>query len=288
VIAMQPFWDVLFADARGLALFAAPMLLMGLPASALGGLLGSRHAADRISRRLRSSIGQGMLLGTAAALAISMLVEFSLKAEGFSEGRRALRDSATWQLCLAAPIVALGCGFFAARRFAAVPPAERRRYTLRQLFVGQLIAGLLFGWWAFTRRDEISLRRAELAWQARDREAKAVFQPLGWQVLTWPDHDETVLASDPWNPPRRPVSDEALIPISLDGSVTRIGIVSDAITDAGLAHLEGSNRLRVLQLTAPQVSDAGLARISHSAGDFGVWRGAGVRERRYGGLEAVF
>src|SRR3954471_24586922 len=184
---MQPFWDVLWSDTKAFALFAAPMLVLAVPASALAAMCGAANWGLRSWTGFLRAVGRGVLIGTTAALVISMLIELTLKAEGLAEGRRALREVAMLQLFLTAPIVAIAGGFLAARYCApeALSPQHRRRYTLRQLFIVQLIAALLLGWWAYTRRDEIGQRRAELAWQIRDREAKAVYEPFGWHVETW-------------------------------------------------------------------------------------------------------
>src|SRR5438876_4539576 len=164
---MQPFWDVLWSDTKALALFATPMLVLALPASALAAIFGAVNWGLGSWTGLFRAICRGVVIGTGLALVLSMLIEFSLKAEGLKEGRRALRDVATLQLCLAAPIAASAGAFLAARYYAPVAISRewRRRYTLRQLFIAQLIAGLLLGWWAYTRRDEIGQRRAELEWQ---------------------------------------------------------------------------------------------------------------------------
>ena len=75
---MQPFWDVLWSDTKALAVFVAPMLLLSLPTSALGGLLGTANVRFGSWDQLLSAIRRGVMLGAAAAMVISMLVEFSL------------------------------------------------------------------------------------------------------------------------------------------------------------------------------------------------------------------
>lgn len=258
---MQPFWDVLWSDTKALALFAAPMLVLAVPASALAAMLGATKWRLGSWGALLGAISRGVIIGTASALVLSMLIEFSLKAEGLTYGRRALRDVATWQLCLAAPIAAIAGGFLAARYYApaTLSPERRQRYTLRQLFVAQLIAGLLLGWWAYTRRDEIGQRRAELEWQVRDREAKAVYEPYGWHVQTWPDYEDISLLAFP---PRQPsVSDEALALVGVHGPITYLFIRSENITDAGLKHISAAKRLRRLEIASPNVTDIGVAEL---------------------------
>jgi hypothetical protein len=210
-----------------------------------------------------------MVVGTAAALVISMLIELSLKAEGLPDGRRALRNAATLQLCLAAPLAAFATGFVTARRYAPAMPevSRRRRYTLRQLFIGQLIVGLLLGWWAFTRRDEIGKRRDELEWQVRDRQMKAIFEPYGWKVHTWPGYDEMALLSpevfvSSSGPTfQQPVHDDTLKLVAIHAPVTQLIVSSDAVTDAGPKHLADAKRLRRLWIASRQITDDGVAEL---------------------------
>jgi hypothetical protein len=257
---MQPFWDVLWSDTKALALFATPMLVLAVPASALAALFGAVNWGLGSWNGLLRAIGRGVLVGTGSALILSMLIEFSLKAEGLTYGRRALRDVATLRLWLAAPIVAIAGGFLAARYYApaSLSQERRRRYTLRQLFAAQLIAGLLLGWWAYTRRDEIGQRRAELEWQVRDREAKAVYEPYGWTVQTWPGYDEIGLIA----PRHIGMRDEPLTLVRVHGPVTSMAIVSDTVSDTGLGHIAGAKRLRRLIIRSPQLTDSGVAQLS--------------------------
>jgi len=257
---MQPFWDVLWSDTKAFALFAVPMLVLAVPASALAAMVGSVNWGLGSWSGFFRAIGRGVLIGTGLALVISMLIEFSFKAEGLPFGRKALRDVAMLQLCLAAPIIAVASGFFAARYYAARSHLvqHRRRYTLRQLFIVQLIAALLLGWWAYTRRDEIGQRRAELEWQVRDREAKAVYEPYGWHVETWPGYEDISLIAEQ----RAAPGDESLGLLGIHGPVTNLVVASDATTDTGLAHIANAKRLRRLILTSTQITDAGVAQLS--------------------------
>src|SRR6476620_8805111 len=109
---MQPFWDVLWSDTKAFALFAVPMLALAVPASALAAMFGAVNWGLGSWSGFFRAIGRGVLIGTGAALVISMLIEFSFKAEGLPFGRKALRDVAMLQLCLAAPIIAVAGGFF--------------------------------------------------------------------------------------------------------------------------------------------------------------------------------
>lgn len=118
-----------------------------------------------------------------------------------------------------------------------------------------MIAASLLGWWTFTRRNEIGQRSIELAWQVLDREAKAVFAPLGWWVETAPGSDEVHLQAAPHY---RAIQDEALAPVRMHGSVTLLSIRSDQVTDAGLEHLRGASRLRWIYLESGQITDAGV------------------------------
>src|SRR5438309_4592744 len=117
---MRPFWVALCCDTKALARFAAPMLVLAVPASALAAMLGAVNWGLGAWTGLLRAICRGVVIGTGLALVLSMLIEFSLKVEGLTYGRRALRDVATLQLCLAAPIAASAAGFLAARYYAPV------------------------------------------------------------------------------------------------------------------------------------------------------------------------
>jgi hypothetical protein len=261
---VQAFWDVVWSDALALIAFVAPMLVFALAASALGTGLAAIRFGLRSRGRLLRAIGGGMFAGTLAAIVVSMVVEFGLTAEGLPYCAQVLREQATWQLWLVSPGIALIGGYLAARSFAPVftgPAATRGRYSLRQLFVAQLIAGLLFGWWVFTRRDQISARREELYWQNRENAAKAEFEPYGWRVSIYREFAETDLAAD-WYPNQQPVTDDTLALIERDGSVGALMISSNAVTDAGLAHLAKADALRELFIASDQITDDGIRQLS--------------------------
>jgi hypothetical protein len=264
---MQPFWDVLWSDTKGLALFVAPMLALSVPASAMAAVFGAVNLGLGSWRKVAMAVVRGIVIGTIVALILSMLIELSLKAEGLSDGRSAMRVAANWQLCLAAPLVAVLAAFFSARYYAppAGDPRERRRYTIRQLLIGQLIAGLLLGWWAYTRRDEIGQRRQQIKWQVRDRQMKEIYEPYGWAVSMWPNYEDVVLVTPRsalnFQPPSQIQSDEALRPVAVYGPVTDLYAISDAITDDGLQHLEKAERLRRLSIASRQITDDGIARL---------------------------
>src|SRR5262245_45435436 len=138
---MEPFWDVLWSDTKALAVFVVPMLVLSLPAGGLGAWLGTITRRSNWPANVRLAMLHGTLFGAVFALIISMAVEFSFQAEGLSDARRALRDVAWLRLCLVGPLTALAAGFLAAKQTVSAPtdPRSRRRYTLRQLFIGQLI-----------------------------------------------------------------------------------------------------------------------------------------------------
>jgi len=258
---MQAFWDVLWADVSAFAMFAGPMLLLALPPSALGALFGAVGFGLGTWKRLVRAIVRGVLVACAAAIVLGMLFEYGFRLEGLPNARRALRESTLAPLWGSAIAVSFGTGFFAARRYApgllSSAPASRR-FTLKQLLAVQLVAGLALGWWVFTRRDEIGSRRVELDWQIRDREAKAMFEPLGYRVHTWKELDEITLFAE-WNAGQ--VRDDALAPVARQGSVTHLVIDTDEITDDGLRHLTAANRLRRLYIVAPQVTDDGVLAL---------------------------
>jgi hypothetical protein len=202
-------------------------------------------------------------VGTSGALVISMLIEYALKVEGLSQGRLALKDAAAGQLLLAAPLIAIAVGFFASRRYAPASQrrGQRRAWTLRQLFIGQLIAGLLLGWWAYTRRDEIHERRNELEWRVRNERVKALFEPIGWYVYSWPGVDEITLGAS--GPPRWPAARDEQLPLAVaQGPVSELYLASNEITDQGLPLLSGAARLRQLQISSNLVTDEGIAALA--------------------------
>jgi hypothetical protein len=255
---MQPFWDVFWSDVRALVVFALPMLVVSLPVSFLAALLGGVNFGVGSWSRVARSAMRGFLLGSLTAIVVSMSIELLLTAEGFPESRRAIRAAANWQLFLAGPLLVFLCSFMAARRYAPANGQPQRRYSLRQLFVYQLIAGSLLGWWTFTRRGEIVQRRHVLQWQLRDHEARTVFEPLGWTVQTWPDSDEIMLMANGTSL----LGDQSLAPLVTNQSVVYVHIHSDAITDVGLKYLRGANRLRRLKVASKQITDAGVAELS--------------------------
>src|SRR5262245_13217707 len=136
---MHAFWDVLWSDTKGLAIFIAPMLLLTLPASFLGSaLFGQRNTGATSQRRWWRPNWRVVALGMAAAVVLSMVLEFSLIAEGLPLGRRTWRDPGVLQLILLSPVTAFLAAYLAARRSSPKTlDAQRRRFTLRQLFLAQ-------------------------------------------------------------------------------------------------------------------------------------------------------
>lgn len=255
---MQPLWDVFWSDVWALAGFAIPMLIVSLPVSFIAALLGAvNRSAGTWSRLLRSAM-RGFVMGTVTALTVSMSVEFLLTAEGFAETRRAIRLAANWQLFLTGPLLVFLFAFLAARRYAPAQGNLQRRYSLRRLFVYQLIAASLFGWWTFTRRSEIAQRRNVLAWELRDRDAKAVFVPLGWWVDARTENDEIVLSAGPH---LATIDDDAFAPIVPHGSVSGVFAKSPSLTDRALKQLRGANRLRQLVIESDEITDEGIAEL---------------------------
>src|SRR5690348_176937 len=99
---MQPFWDVLWADIAGLWLSVCIMLMLSLPASALGVFLGARSLKSRGRGPWTLwDMACGTWIGIGLGLCVSMLIEFSLQAEGLSSARLAMREAALWHLYLA-------------------------------------------------------------------------------------------------------------------------------------------------------------------------------------------
>jgi internalin A len=60
--------------------------------------------------------------------------------------------------------------------------------------------------------------------------------------------------------------DEHLAPIGRLSRLERLDLMSSAVTDAGLVHLEGLTRLRTLDLAMTGISDAGLAHLRGMTG----------------------
>ena len=235
---------------------------LGPATQRLGALFGAVGFGLGSWSRLARAIVRGVLVACCAVIVLGMLFEYGFRLEGLPNAHRALRESTLAPLWGAAIAVSFGTGFFAARRFApgllSSAPASRR-FTLRQLLAAQLIAGLALGWWVFTRRDEIGSRRVELDWQIRDREAKALFEPLGYEVVTWKDHDEMALITRSYV---GPVRDDTVAVVARHGSVTHLALENDDISDAGLEHLISARRLRRLNIVATQVTDDGVLALS--------------------------
>lgn len=255
---MRAFWDVFWTDAWGLLTFALPMLLVSLPVSVAAAAVGRFSGGNFSWRGLAGFAFRGFFWGTITALTLSMAIEFCLTAEGFTETRKALRIAANWQLFLSGPLLVFLFSFFAARRDALNVGALPRRFSLRRLFAYQLLAASLFGWWTFTRRNEIVQRRNLLAWEILDRDSKALFQPLGWWVETFPGRDEVFLSAGPHY---RAIDDTAFAPIAAHGSVIHILAKGDQLTDRSLQQLRGADRLRQLYLTGAQITDEGVAAL---------------------------
>jgi hypothetical protein len=261
---VQAFWDVVFSDALALVAFVAPMLLFSFVASAIGAGVGADRSVPWVRGPFLRAVGGGMFAGTIVAILVSMVVEMGLKAEGLPYGAQVLREHATIQLWLFSPGAALIAGYFAARWLTSTPSkatGPRGRYTLQQLFLAQFIAGLLLGWWVFTRRDQISERRADLYWQNRENAAKAAFEPYGWRVSIFREFAEIDLTTD-WHPSQQPAGDDSLGLVARDGSVGSLVVSSDAVTDAGLEHLAEADTIRELFIASDQVTDEGIRRLS--------------------------
>ena len=95
----------------------------------------------------------------------------------------------------------------------------------------------------------------------RDRQAKAIFEPHGWQVMTWPDYEEIVLGlSGP--PVPRPVNDDTLELIAIHGPVMQLFVISEMITDVGMKRLAKAKSLRRLWMVADNITDDGVAELS--------------------------
>src|SRR4029078_7119685 len=94
----------------------------------------------------------------------------------------------------------------------------------------------------------------------RDRQAKATFEPYGWEVHTWPGYDEIVLVlSGP--PVPRPIRDDTLELVATHGPVTQLYVVSEEVTDAGLKHVAGAKSMRRFWLVSDQITDDGVAEL---------------------------
>jgi len=274
---MQAFWDVLWSDVTALATFALPMLLLALPASALGAAIGAIGYRLESWRQLLRAIARSVIVGSLAAMLLGMLMEYGFRLEGLPDVRRALRDYTVAPLWGAAIAVAFGAGFFAARRhtpglLGSAP--VRSRFMLWQLFAAQLVVGLALGWWAFTRREEIGYRHGELNWHAQLAADKALFGAYGWEVDTWPDYDYYLSGfKEDWInlfPPRpfrpQPVTDETLELVVRDERVYHLVVVSDGVTDAGLARLAASKSLTNVWIQSTQITDDGVAKLCQLRG----------------------
>lgn len=269
---MNAFWDVLWSDTKATAILLGPMLLLTVPGSGLGALLGVCVLGRGSWNRVGLKVARGVVLGTAVALVVSMLLEFSLKTEGLPLVRRAFSDQTMLPLILAAPAVGFLVTFLAMRPHPSGTSNQPRRYrfTIRQLFVGQLVLGLLLGWWTYTRREEIGHRKVDLEWQTREEAAKAVFDPYGWYVKSWRDKIEIAL----WHVDafgQQPVSDATLDLVVQHGNVIELNILSDRVSDEGLERLRAAKGLNCLVVTSNQITDAGLHAVSMIPGLETLW-----------------
>src|SRR5437868_6590576 len=102
---MAAFWDVLLTDAKAAMMLVAPMLVLSLPASGTGALLGARSRGVVSGGQLLRMVRRGVLVGTGAALVLSMIVQLSLTAEGLPLvfGRRAFGDQGSLLLIFVSP-----------------------------------------------------------------------------------------------------------------------------------------------------------------------------------------
>src|SRR5437016_5996588 len=60
-LTMQPFWDVLWSDTMALAKFVVPMLVLSLPTSTLGALVGTITSGSLRPGNLRLAMSRGTL-----------------------------------------------------------------------------------------------------------------------------------------------------------------------------------------------------------------------------------
>ena len=135
------------------------------------------------------------------------------------------------------------------------------RSTLRQLFLGQFVIGLLLGWWVITRHDEIGERRIELDWQARERAAEAIFGRYGWYVKIYRDTGTIGL----WNPDSfavQPVTDTALDLVAQHDEVVELYVRSDLVSDEGLKRLASAKNLRLIKIASSQITDEGFHTLA--------------------------
>lgn len=274
---MHGFWDVLWSDVTAFAMFAGPMISLSAPAAAVGAALGAIGQRLESRWRLVRAMVRGAVVGSLAMVVFGMLQEYVLRLEGLPVPRRELRELTARPLWGAAIVVALGVGFFAARRYTTgllgSAPA-RRKFTLLHLFAAQLAVGLALGWWVFTRRAEIGYRHGEMSWEAQIAADKALFEPYGWEVLTWEEYDYfRARPGEDWItvcPPRpfrqQPVTDETLKVVLDDDRLLQLVVVSDGVTDAGLTILATRKNLNSLWIKSDQVTDNGIAELTRFPG----------------------
>lgn len=265
---MAAFWDVLWTDARAAMTHVAPMLVLSLPTSAIGALFGARTQGVVSWGQLRRIIGTAALGGIGAALFLSMILQFSFAAEGLplAFGRGSFSDQGLLQLILVSPATAFVGAFVMARwnTISAVHP-PRRRYTLRQLFVAQVIVGLLLGWWTYTRCTEIGQRKLELGWQSREQSLNAIFAPYGWFVKTWHDKDDIALWEDA-NPHPKVVTDATLALVARQRNIVDVRIKSDVVTNDGLQWLATAKGIKIVEIVSNQVTDEGIHAVCQIPG----------------------
>jgi hypothetical protein len=131
---MAAFWDVLWTDAKGAMLLVAPMMLLSLPASGVGALLGAR-SRDTVSwRQLRRTAARGVIIGAAAALILSMILQYLVAAEGLPLAfGRVFGDQGWLQLISASAAIAFLAAYLMTRRSSSAaigPPRPRAVISL--------------------------------------------------------------------------------------------------------------------------------------------------------------
>ena len=158
-------------------------------------------------------------------------------------------------------------------------PKPRRRwlqFSLRTLLVLMLVASLPMSWLA------VELRRGR-----QQRAAVLAVQKMGGDVRYERDASGRLRTSVPWLMGllgeeshanvhvvglfNRPVTDSDLIHLRRLGNLRRLDIARTAVSDVGLAHLQGLTRLQVL-INNTQVTDAGVNELKKALPNTGITR----------------
>ncbi len=141
-------------------------------------------------------------------------------------------------------------------------PANRwYSFSLKNLLLAQLTAIFLFGLWISVRRQDIESHYQFQQIQTWRPEVRSRLAEHGWDM-----HDPFKplwLRSD--DRPLIDFDDSVLDKVLVTDQLKAIELVSDKLTDAGLARLIKHQQLRNVKIKSDQVTDSGIAHLRQLA-----------------------